>query len=174
MRKKSKKSSRSATLAGQISFHWLAVSFCCCSKRSIISVPLHDRPAVNPPDRFSAAINGRTGSLSWLRRFCYREKGWGLRALRLEKRQGADLDALARPGVRRGAWIGKGGVRGPAGAAVAQGFVHLEHQRLVRPHPREPVPALLRIIGDRVGLPDPVLVVALVDHQAFGRHGLRV
>ena len=39
---------------------------------------------------------------------------------RSEKRQRADFDALARPGMRRRVGIGEGGVRRPAGAPVAQ------------------------------------------------------
>src|SRR5438045_2035933 len=92
----------------------------------------------------------------------------------LEEREGADLDAFARPGVWRRARVGEGGVRGPPGAAIAHRFVDLEYQRLVGPHPREPVPALPRIVGDRIGLADSVLVMALVDHQRVRRDALRV
>src|SRR5258708_5067465 len=92
----------------------------------------------------------------------------------LEKREGADLDALARPCMRRRGGIGEGGVGGPAGAAVLHRLVDLEHQCLVRPHVREPVPALPRIPGYAVGLADPVLVAALVDHQRLGPDGLRI
>ena len=51
-----------------------------------------------------------------------------------EKRERADLDALARPRVGRRGRIVEGGVGRPAGAAVLRRVVDLEHQRLVAPH----------------------------------------
>src|SRR4051794_5236197 len=59
-----------------------------------------------------------------------------------EKRQGADLDALARARMRRRGRVLERGVRAPARAAVFERVEHLEHQRLVAPHAREPVPAV--------------------------------
>src|SRR5262249_33117057 len=74
----------------------------------------------------------------------------------LEKRQRPDLDALAWPRVGRRGRILERGVGRPAGAAVLRGIEHLEHQRLVAPHARQPIPAVLRIVGDGVGLADAV------------------
>ena len=55
-----------------------------------------------------------------------------------------------------------------------QRLVDLEDQRLVRAHAREPVPALIRVVGDRVGLADPVGIAPLVDDERLGLDGLRV
>src|SRR5262249_17607713 len=76
----------------------------------------------------------------------------------LEKRQRADFDALARPRVGRRGRVFERGVGGPAGAAVLRRIEDFEHQRLLAPHTRQPVPAVLGIVGDGVGLADPVRV----------------
>src|SRR5882724_8305910 len=76
-------------------------------------------------------------------------------ATRLEERERADLDALALTRTRLGRRVVEGGVRGPARGPVALRIVHLEHQRLVRRQPREPVPAVVGVVGNRIGLADP-------------------
>src|ERR1051326_1919620 len=98
----------------------------------------------------------------------------GPQATASEKRERADLDALARPRMPRHVRIGKGGGRWPARPPLAPSLVHFERERLVRPHARKPVPALRRIVGDRIGLSDPVLIVPLIDDQRLGPHGLRI
>ena len=50
----------------------------------------------------------------------------------------------------------------------------LEHQRLVAPHAREPVPLVLRIVGDGVGLADAVGIAALGDDEIVERDAARV
>src|SRR5262249_59375016 len=72
----------------------------------------------------------------------------------LEKRQCADFDALARPRIGRRGRVFERGVGRPAGAAVPRGVVDLEDQRLLAPHARQPVPAVLGIVSDGVGLAD--------------------
>src|SRR5437899_2935190 len=68
-----------------------------------------------------------------------------------EEGEGADFDALARPRIGRCGRVLEGGVGGPPGAARLLRLVGLEDQRLVGPHPREPVPAMRRVIGDGIG-----------------------
>src|SRR5262249_26974041 len=87
----------------------------------------------------------------------------------LEKRQRADFDALTRPRVGRRGRVLKGGMRGPAGAAVLRRIEDLEHQRLFPPHAWQIVPAVLRIVGDGVGLPDAVGIAALAYQKIAGR-----
>src|ERR1700681_2809986 len=88
----------------------------------------------------------------WIPNGCFR----GFRNGSSEKRQRADLDAFARPRVGRRGRIVEGGVRGPAGAAVVERIKHLEHDRLVAAHAREPEPFVVRIVGDGVSLADAV------------------
>src|ERR1700722_20794527 len=78
-----------------------------------------------------------------------------------EERQRADLDALARTRPRRRGRIVERRVRAPARAAVLRRIEHLEHQRLVALHAREPVPRVRRIVGDRIGLADAVGIAPL-------------
>src|SRR5690349_23055987 len=59
-----------------------------------------------------------------------------------EKREGADFDALARPGMRLSGRVVEGGVSSEPGAAVLHRIIDLEDERLVRPHVRKPVPAM--------------------------------
>src|SRR6478609_7009407 len=87
----------------------------------------------------------------------------------LEKGQCADFDAFARPRIRRRGRIVEGGVGGPAGATVLQRVVDLEDQRFLAPHPGQPVPAVLGIVGDGIGLADPIGIAALIHHEIIGR-----
>src|SRR5205807_5906103 len=75
-------------------------------------------------------------------------------AAALEKRQCADLDAFARPRMRRCGRILECGVRGPACTAVFHRIEHLEYVGLFAPHPREPIPLVCWIVFDRIGLAD--------------------
>ena len=67
---------------------------------------------------------------------------------RSEKRQRADFDAFAGACVTRRGGIVEGGVGGPAGAAVFERIVDLEHDRLLAPHAREPEPFMRGVVGD--------------------------
>src|SRR4051812_40369097 len=87
----------------------------------------------------------------------------------LEKGQCADFDAFARPRVRRRGRIVEGGVGRPAGAAILQGVVDLEDQGLLAPHPGQPVPAVLGIVGDGIGLADAIGIATLIHHEIIGR-----
>src|SRR6476646_6342856 len=87
----------------------------------------------------------------------------------LEKGQCADFDAFARPRIRRRGRIVEGGVGGPAGATVLQRVVDLEDQRFLAPHPGQPVPAVLGIVGDGIGLADTLGIAALIHHEIIGR-----
>src|SRR5262249_54055075 len=91
-----------------------------------------------------------------------------------KKRECSDFDALARPRIGRRCRVVKGRMRGPPRAASLLRLVGLENPRLVWPHPREPVPAMRRIVGDRISLADTAGVAALGYHQAFGRDALRI
>src|SRR5260370_29037513 len=100
--------------------------------------------------------------------------GSRLRERGLEKRECADFDALARPrGGRRGRVL-ESGVGGPAGAAVLRRVVDFEYQRLLAPYARQPVPAVLGIVGDGVGLADPVGIAAFAHHEIPRRGAARV
>src|SRR5260370_8409154 len=79
---------------------------------------------------------------------------FGERGLALEKRERADFDALTQSRVGGRGRILERGVRGPAGAAVLRRIVDLEHQRLLAPHARQIVPAVLGIVVHGVGWPD--------------------
>src|SRR6516162_7176929 len=92
----------------------------------------------------------------------------------LEKRQCAEFDALARPRIGRRGRVLESGVGGPAGAAVLRRVVDFEYQRLLAPHARQPVPAVLGIVGDGVGLADPVGIAALAHHEIPRRDAARV
>src|SRR5260370_2065124 len=100
--------------------------------------------------------------------------GSRLRERALEKRQCADFDALARPRLGRRGRVLESGVGGPAGAAVLRRVVDFEHQRLLAPHARQPVPAVLGIVGDGVGLADPVGIAALAHDEIPRRDAARV
>src|SRR5215510_2642018 len=63
---------------------------------------------------------------------------------------------------------------GPACAAILQGIVNLEDEGLVTPHQREPVPAVLRIVGDRIGLADAIGIATLRYHEVTRRHAARI
>src|SRR5262249_33176554 len=88
---------------------------------------------------------------------------------RSEERERAYLDAFARPWIRRCRWVVECRVRSPAGAPVLERIIDLEDQRLVAPHPREPVPAVLRIVFYGVGLPHAIGVPALGHDQVVIR-----
>src|SRR3954469_6752306 len=87
----------------------------------------------------------------------------------LEKGECTDFDAFARPRIRRRGRIVEGGVGGPAGATVLQGVVDLEDQRLLAPHQGQPVPAVLGIVGDGIGLADAIGIATLIHHEIIGR-----
>src|SRR6185437_13391678 len=84
-----------------------------------------------------------------------------LREYGSEEGQRTDFDALARTRIGRRGRIVEGGVRRPAGAAVLERIEHLEHDRLLAPHAREPEPFVRRIVGEGVGLTDPVRITPL-------------
>src|SRR6478735_9514198 len=87
----------------------------------------------------------------------------------LKKGQRADFDALARTRVGWRGGVVERGMGGPAGATVLQGVVDLEDQRLLAPHPGQPVPAVLGIVGDGIGLADAVGIATLIHHEIIGR-----
>src|SRR5437870_540327 len=57
---------------------------------------------------------------------------------------------------------------------ILQGIVNLEHKGLVAPHQREPVPAVLGIVGDRIGLAHAIGIAALRYHEVLRRHAARI
>ncbi len=63
----------------------------------------------------------------------------------------------------------EGGVRGPTRDAVLLEVVHLEHQRLLAPHAREPVPVVLGVVGAGVGLPLAAGIEPLGDDEVVER-----
>ncbi len=65
-------------------------------------------------------------------------------------------------------------MRAPAGAAVLQRVIDLEHDRFLAPLQRKPEPLVIGIVADRIGLADPVRVAPLGDDQIVRRDGLRV
>src|SRR6185436_8400789 len=91
-----------------------------------------------------------------------------------KERQRPDFDAFARP---RAGWctrIIERGVRRKARPSVLQGIINLKDQCLLTPHEWEPVPTMVGIVGDRIGLPDPVWVATLRDHEIFRGNASRI
>src|SRR5512146_3082228 len=91
-----------------------------------------------------------------------------------EESDRANLDAFAGPRIGRRGRIIEVGLSGPARPPVLQRIEHLEDKRLVAAHAREPIPAVLRIVSDGVGLADAVRVAALGDNEVLGRHAARI
>src|SRR5262249_10787813 len=65
-------------------------------------------------------------------------------------------------------------VRRKARPAVLQGIINLKDQCLLTPHEWEPVPAMVGIVGDRIGLPDTVGIAALRDYEIIGSDTARI
>src|SRR5712691_4113670 len=62
----------------------------------------------------------------------------------------------------------------PAGASVLERVINLEDQRLVAPHAREPIPAVLWIVSYGVGLADAVWIPALGHDEIIEREAARI
>src|SRR5207249_11972792 len=92
----------------------------------------------------------------------------------VEEAKGARLDALARRRARGRVRILERAVRGEARAPVLRGIEYLEDEGLVAPHPRKIEPAVLRVVGDAVGLAHAVRIAALGADQVLGGETARV
>src|SRR5690348_17901774 len=92
----------------------------------------------------------------------------------LEESERADFDLLARPGVPRRGRILESGMRRPARAAGAFRIEDLEDEGFVAPHQRKPIPLVLGIVFDRIGLADAVGIAALGNDEILEHHAARV
>src|SRR5215217_6791849 len=91
---------------------------------------------------------------------------------RSEKRECPDLDASPRACIGGRGRVFKGGVGGPAGAAVLRRIVNLENDGFVAALAWEPVPAMCGIVRDRIGLADPVGGAPFGHNEVFRRQAL--
>src|SRR6187431_3071448 len=85
-----------------------------------------------------------------------------------------ELDTLARGRVGGRGRVDKGGMRPEPRTAVGCRIVALQQQRLVGPHFRNVVPAMVRVVFDRVGFTAAVRVNQVGSDEIAGLDGLAV